>query len=1002
MIPTRPALKALSHHWLLGIGTGVLLFVAALTWFYIHAEAVGPEQHFAYTQHLRDLREIDAKIDGELLANRLELTRNYDALTRHTLDVLATLGRTLDAPAFLGSRDREAVLSAAHDLQTTLMHKADLIDSFKRNDAVLRNSLAYFPVAAANFLDTVAPSIPLGTLRNPTDRYVRAVLAFARAPSEVGRVLSAGARDQLSLATPDTAQRKQVDNLLLHGDVIIQRLSDLDRLTQDIFNLDSSRKLEILNLRYASGHAQALAVAARYRMALYALAVLLTAYLARTFMRLDRTRRSLEVAHAEISHRYVAQLAVEKQLKLHATAFRSAHDGITLTDASGNILDVNPAFTRITGYERSEAIGRNPRVLKSGRHDREFYAAMWKSIQDTGNWRGEIWNRNKYGEVYPELLSISAVHDESTGQLTNYVAVFADIGRIKAQETQLTQMAYYDALTELPNRALLADRLVQGISQTRRTQTLLAICYLDLDGFKPINDTWGHEMGDKVLIETAHRLKGVLRGGDTVARLGGDEFVLLLLGLTSQEECDSAMQRLLGEIARPLAMLPGLVNVSASVGVTLFPLDDDDADTLMRHADQAMYHAKQAGKNCYHIFDAEQDRSVRSRHDRVARIRQALEDKEFILYYQPKVNMRAGQVVGAEALIRWNHPERGIVPPIEFLPLIEDDELVKLIGDWVIETALAQMDAWHTQGLDLPVSVNVAGRQLQAPEFVEKLKVALFLHPAVAQQLEMEVLETAALEDVVKTSRVIDECRALGVRFSLDDFGTGYSSLTYLKRLPAETIKIDQSFVSEILSDFNNLVIVQGVIGLANAFQRKVIAEGVETAEHGRVLMQLNCDNAQGYGIAKPMPAELVLDWVKEWRPDPSWQTIRHLYWEETDYPILSAEIEHRNWVAQLIYAANEGLPAPHLYFNDAHHCRFGIWYAGAGRKRYAALPAFIMIATPHERVHQVVTQMDNLWRESRIEAMRTMIPELLVARDATLKALRELQLAVGIPRSDT
>jgi EAL domain-containing protein (putative c-di-GMP-specific phosphodiesterase class I) len=319
----------------------------------------------------------------------------------------------------------------------------------------------------------------------------------------------------------------------------------------------------------------------------------------------------------------------------------------------------------------------------------------------------------------------------------------------------------------------------------------------------------------------------------------------------------------------------------------------------------------------------------------------------------------------------------------------------------VIETALIQLEAWQAVGLELQVSVNVAGRQLQAPEFVEKLKVALFLHPTVAHQLELEVLETAALEDVVKTSRVIDECRALGVHFSLDDFGTGYSSLTYLKRLPAETIKIDQSFVREILSDHNNLVIVQGVIGLANAFQRHIIAEGVETAEHGRLLMQLNCDVAQGYGIAKPMPSEQLASWVSHWQPDPSWQAARDLYWEDFDYPIMIAEVEHRNWVAQLVYAINEGLPPPQRHLADPQHCRFGLWYYGRSRNRHTAQPAYAAIERPHRRVHEVAQRMDELWRDGHVDAARAMIPELLTARDQTLEALRALQLAVAVRRSD-
>ncbi|MDR3369401.1 EAL domain-containing protein [Rhodoferax sp.] len=997
---TNAADRLLPRRWQAGNGVVLVLLLVALTWLYLRAENVAPSQHFVYTQQLRDLRELDAKIDAELLANRLELTRNYDALTDYTQRALAISSRnSLVIPTFLDADQRAAALNAAQSFRVVLQRKADLIDRFKRNNAVLRNSLAFFPVAAAALLD--GNQSHLKSHRGLVNRYARTVLVFARLPSAVDLMQIADARKKMIAASFDAAQRLEVDNLMRHGDVITQRRSELDQLLQDIFSLQSSGLLDSLSRDYAIGHEHALDDASHYRMALYALALFLVAYLALTFFGLDRARRSLEAAHREVSERYSAQLAAETQLKLHATAFNSANDGITLTDAVGVIIDVNPAFSRITGFERSEAIGHNPRVLKSGRHDPEFYAAMWRSLKETGNWRGEIWNRNKYGEVYPELLSISAVHDE-TGQLTNYVAVFADISRLKDQEKQLTQMAYYDALTELPNRTLLADRVVQAMAQTRRSKTTMAICYLDLDGFKPVNDTWGHETGDKVLIEIANRLKRALRSGDTVARLGGDEFVLLLLGLSSAEECDDAMQRILNQISQPLAFRSEPVILSASIGVTLFPSDDADPDTLMRHADQAMYQAKLAGKNRHHIFDAEQDRFARSRHDRVERIRQALEDREFLLYYQPKVNMRLGTVVGAEALIRWNHPERGIVVPADFLPLIEDDDLINLVGDWVIDTALEQMQIWRAAGLTLPVSVNVAGKQLQSPTFVEKLKVALSLRPDVAQQLELEVLETAALEDVVKTARVIEECRAMGVQFSLDDFGTGYSSLTYLKRLPAETIKIDQSFVRDILSDGNNLVIVQGIIGLANAFQRHVIAEGVETVEQGRLLMQLDCDQAQGYGIAKPMPAEHIANWVKHWRPDPLWQAISHLGWEDDDYPMLIAEVEHRSWVTQLVNAIKDGEPVSQRHLDDAQHCHFGLWYGGKGRQRHAAKLAYVSIDLPHARVHDIAASMDAHWREGHIEAARALIPELLATRDATLAALYELELACGVPRADT
>jgi diguanylate cyclase (GGDEF)-like protein/PAS domain S-box-containing protein len=982
----------------LTLGLSAALFAVALTWLFLQAEQVSPAAHFAYTQKLRDIGELDARIDGQILANRLEQVRNYDAITDYLQRIDALAGEVGDAPHFLSAADRAAVVAAAGELREALGRKAALVDRFKRENAILRNSISYFPIATSAFLDSQAPTPLPGSLRDPLGKYAREVLAFAHTPSAEGGVRVHAVRSNLAALATGTEQKKIIDNIVRHGDSIGARLHALDALMVELSTQGSNERLGKLTDDYAAGHARAHQLATRYRMALYALAILLTAFLALLFFRLDLARRSLATANRELGDRYAAQLAVEKQLTLHATAFRSAHDGITLTDAAGNILDVNPAFSRITGWERSEVIGRNPRLLKSGRHDLEFYQAMWKSINETDSWRGEIWNRNKYGEIYPELLSISAVRD-GAGKLTNYVAVFSDIGRLKAQESQLTQMAYYDSLTELPNRTLLADRLIQGIAQTRRTASLMAICYLDLDGFKPVNDTWGHGAGDMVLVEIANRMRQIVRGGDTVARLGGDEFVLLLLGFSSETECEEAIRRLQRQISLPLTILPEAISISASIGVTLFPNDEEDPDTLLRHADQAMYRAKQAGKNCFQVFDAEQDRSTRSRRDHVKRIRQALDDHEFVLFYQPKVNMRLGKVTGAEALIRWNHPEHGILAPSEFLPLINDDVMIKLIGDWVIEVVLVQLEAWHAAGLDLTVSVNVASKQLQAPEFVEKLKAALFLHPTVAHLLEMEILETAALEDVAKTSRVIDECRGLGVRFSLDDFGTGYSSLTYLKRLPAEIIKIDQSFVREILSDHNNLVIVQGVISLASAFQREIIAEGVETVEHGRLLLQLNCDHAQGYGIAKPMPAAAVVDWVRAWQPDPMWQEISDLYWEAADYPMLIAEIQLRNWVSQVVYATNEGQPAPCAHLDNATRCDFGQWYFGDNRRRYESYPVFAAIDRPHRRIHELAGQIDHCWRDGRIEAARNLIPDLLAARDETLALLLELQRAVGVRR---
>jgi diguanylate cyclase (GGDEF)-like protein/PAS domain S-box-containing protein len=965
-----------------------------LTVLFQRAGSVPHETHHRYTLELRGLREADAEIDAEVMASRLELSRNYDALTAQVMRADDFGRRIAVIPDYLAEGNRKEVLAAVANMQILIGNKTRLVDAFKRDNSVLRNSLAYFPTAVNEYF--ARPHDPMVGQR--VGRYARHLLAYARLPDTDNHRLVTESTRMLRALPMAGKERQVVDNLLRHGEVIASRMASVDAISQDLLKLESSKQVEYVNDLYGQGYAQAEKKAERYRQMLYVLALGLTAYLALTFIRLERARRSIVEANRELSERYAAQSLVEDRLRLHTTAFDNSHEGITLTNAQGEILDVNPAFTRITGYERSEVIGHNPRVLKSGRHDQSFYTAMWKSILETGTWRGEIWNRSKFGDIYPELLSISAVHD-AEGQLTNYVAVFSDISRLKEQEKQLVQMAYFDALTGLPNRSLLADRIVQASAQTRRNKTLMAVCYLDLDGFKPINDTWGHDIGDQLLIEVANRFKETLRAGDTVARLGGDEFVLLMLGLANVTECEQAVQRMLLAVSNPLLVAPQPVMLSASIGVAIFPLDDGDADTLLRHADQAMYRAKQSGKNRFNVFDPDQDRNTRSRYDRVARIQDALDYREIVLYYQPKVDMRAGRVAGAEALIRWQHPERGLLLPNEFLPLIEDHDVIVRLGEWVIESALEQMEQWHGDGLNIPVSVNVSGRQLQSSGFVQRLSEALARHPTVAGQLELEVLETTALEDMVKVSRVIEECKALGVPFSLDDFGTGYSSLTYLKRLPVTTIKIDQSFVSEILSDPNNLVIVQGVIGLTSAFQRRVIAEGVETAEHGRLLMQLECDVAQGFGIARPMLGSEVAAWTNSWRPDPQWQEIARLHWDLADYPMLIADVEHRNWVAQVVYAARHGQPVPHRRVGDMHFCRFGQWYDGADCERYRSMPVFRDIGVLHQQVHEIAERIDVKMRDGCSDEARSLIEPLLEHEQQILSLLRALQMKVAKPR---
>lgn len=557
------------------------------------------------------------------------------------------------------------------------------------------------------------------------------------------------------------------------------------------------------------------------------------------------------------------QKKVEEQLRLTERVFQTTQEGIVITDPEGHIIEVNAAFSSITGYTRDEVVGKNPRLLKSGQQDAQFYVQMWDSIMTTGHWSGELWNRRKDGDMYPEWITISAIKNEHDC-ITHYVGISSDITLLKQHEKQLEHIAHYDALTGIPNRILLIDRLQQALAHTLRSNELLAICYLDLDGFKPINDNLGHAAGDRVLVEIAKRIEQTLRGGDTIARLGGDEFVILLQGLEDTQACHLAIERLLQAIAQPIQFYELQLSVTASIGVTLYPLDDDVPDIMLRHADQAMYQAKQNGKNRYCIFDAKQDVLHRTQNEKLLRIEQALKAEEFELFYQPKVALITQEVMGFEALIRWHNPEQGLVAPNEFLPLLENTELEIRLGEWVIDAALTRLTAWNLAGLVKSVSINIAAAHLQSPGFVETLQAKLARFPAVLpSQLEIEILETAALSDILCVAETISACAKLGVHFALDDFGTGYSSLAYLRRLPADTLKIDQTFVRDMLIDKEDCSIVEGVIALARTFKRKTVAEGVETKEHFEVLRKMGCDIAQGYGIARPMPAAQIHDWCK-------------------------------------------------------------------------------------------------------------------------------------------
>ena len=585
--------------------------------------------------------------------------------------------------------------------------------------------------------------------------------------------------------------------------------------------------------------------------------------------RADRPTRLL-VTLADIHERHEAQ---ERQ-RMSLNLFQHLHEGLLVTDAEMRTLDVNPAYGEILGTTREEMLGRVPSLLRPDPADplaREQRVAMWASLREQGRWRGELLERRGDGQPRTLQTTISAVPGPA-GEPHHHVVVIADITEQRVQREQLERQAHFDELTRLPNRARLSQLLLDAMSSTDRDGYLLVVCYLDIDHFKPVNDRHGHAAGDRLLVELAGRLRSALRSrenwADSAARLGGDEFVLLLRAGTI-EEARLALERVLRVVAEPYAIDGDAapVRVSASMGATIYPVDRSDADTLLRHADHAMYGAKQAGRNGYLFFDPENRRRTEERVMAIGRVQEALELHEFALFYQPKVDMKSGRVLGLEALLRWDHPQQGLIAPLQFLPLIENTGLSARVGDWVLEQALDHLVQWHRAGLDLSVSVNISARHLQEPDFATRLASLLARHSEpLATHLELEMLETAAHADIEATSSLMARCRAFGVRFALDDFGTGYSTLTYLKRLPVDVLKIDRSFVHHMLDDAHDRAIVEGVIGLARTFGCTVVAEGVESPAQARSLIELGCEIGQGTGIAAPMRAERVAHWVRDYR----------------------------------------------------------------------------------------------------------------------------------------
>lgn len=657
--------------------------------------------------------------------------------------------------------------------------------------------------------------------------------------------------------------------------------------------------------------------------------------------------------------RYITQRQdTETDLRVAAAAFES-HESMMITNAKNVILRVNQAFTKNTGYSPQEIIGKTPDILKSSLHDAAFYAGISESLKLQGVWQGEQWAKRKNGEIYPIQLTVTAVRGKNN-EVTHYVNMHSDLTDLRKAKGDVTRAGLLDPLTGLPNRLLFSERIHDELAENVPYR-ILAVVMIDLDNFKQINDTYGHEAGDKVLIEVAKQLNEATRDTDVVARLGGDEFVILLTELTGVEACNQTLERLRVSLSNPY-MIEGLkLHLSASIGATLYPSDKTDADGLLRHADEAMYLAKHGGKNRYVIYDTTAAAKRSNLQQNLARIQAALDNQEFYLYYQPQVNMHEGTIVGMEALIRWKLAGQEIVTlPSEFMPLVENSELAIPIGCFVLKTAVTQLAKWHKLGLNWRIGINVSPRHLEHPNFINDIKDVLERHPEINPELiELEIVESAALEDIEKVIGIMQAVRAIGVHFALDDFGTGHASLTYLRSLPVRTLKIDQSFVRDMLEDSSDLIMVEGITSLAHTFDHEVLAEGVDNLKLGALLIQIGCQLAQGFAIAHPMPADEVTIWAKDWQPYQFWQQIGKRRWRRDDLPLLYAALAERIWVSQIQKLLDgDDTAIPEL---DPRRSQFGRWYYVLGSERYGVHPEFIAIRPIHEEMHKAGQTIVNL-----------------------------------------
>lgn len=830
---------------------GLLLLVFLVTWLFWRTQGVSPQLHYDYLQSIRRVQQADIALNANVLAAHGNIVRNYD-LTVRSLNLIKEERESLSKiPGGLPDEYRQRLTAALQTLFSGLEQKEGDIDNFKRLNSVLRNSEFYIATLAEEM-----ESDPVIHASPEYGRFMRHLLAGLHREQGMG---TDGFRHELQAVrklSPRTVEgRLALRQLLRHAEIVIEQGPELNALLRKIVSAQTTGILDDVLAIYLEAREAEMRIATYYRICLYAVSLSLVAYLILLLWRVARARADLEKANSDLEERYEAQLHAEGQLRLYGTVFTNAREGMTITDTEAKIIAVNPAFTEITGYSAEEVLGKTPAILNSGRQGAEFYGRMWSELRNKGRWHGEIWNRRKDGKVFPEWLSIVAVHDEQD-RITHYIGVFTDVSEHKRNEAKINHMASHDALTGLPNRVLLEERIGEGVKASKRKGAVMALLFIDLDRFKNINDTLGHETGDQLLLQAAERALGLLRKGDTLSRIGGDEFVAVLPELESRQAAAEIALKLLGELCRPYQLAGHKLTVSGSIGIALYPDDGHAVSDLLRKADAAMYRAKGEGRNTFRYFSAEVSRASLEELLLEQELRGALERHELEMFYEPKIDARSGQVVAAEALMRWHHREKGMISPALFIPLAEKIGLIHLLGEWALRDVCRQQKAWFAAGLTpVPVAVNISAQQFahqDLPSMIEAILAENDLSPAL---LTLELTESLLMRDALRATEMLERLRTMHIKVAIDDFGVGYSSLSYLKAFPVQTLKIDRSFICEIDEAGERVKLAAAIIAMAHELDLLVVAEGVENESQRDYLLAHGCDQFQGYFFGRAQTA---------------------------------------------------------------------------------------------------------------------------------------------------